>query len=1191
MKWHIENLQLSKHQTSYIKGVGILFIVLHNFLHWVAPNPGENEFDFSITRGERLVNQIIETPTEIINILFSYFGHFGVQLFILISGYGLALSYLKFQGSSFQYIKSRISKIYPTFLIGIFVLLVYLAYTRGGYPDVTWWTQISYKLLMINNWLPDEALTINGPWWFYSLIFQLYILFPLVYYVVKQWKIHGLVIVSIIAYLLIFITYRPLLDSKLYIMANAPGHLPEFALGIFLAINPKIRIPLSVVFLSLAVFIWGNFHFSGYPFTFLALSLLMYSLFQWLFQRHKSSLSENNTYVYYGNISMYLFAIHGFFRPQVIGLIGGGPWWIKLFYALIFLLIVTGVALMAKSLHNFVNNTIISIRNNLGNFFERKRISGFVEKYRLKDSLSLLTKFFSITVFSIVVIRLLMMLWTTIEGSASSADFLHLYYGTLRDVLVCSRWFVLLIIPTFLLVALNKFGATLFLYLTTLPLVVLSGYLSYYYLSVQTPCVNTLLYSVKVVSGNHQQTFEILSLWGFIFIGSGIVCFFVGNRIKFVSTFTSALVLLSIIVAGFTPKPMYINPPKSKFKSEKLYFQALNYPVYFAESVIRNQTQTQLSEDYKAALLKFRNDFPEFESTDVNYPFYRQMETRNNLADYFKQPSKQPNFVFVVVGGYGSLHSGPNAKGLSVTPFLDSLANNSLYWPNCFSTSINTSQTLPSIFSSVPFGNGFTLLRNDMPNHMSFLGIANDLGYTNSFFYGGDLESDGILHYLSLNKTKTPIVNRDPNVMNKPNGTSTFLGWNDLELVQQRFSYLSLTDIPFVDVYYTISSRYPEFYEEKEKWKSLFRNHISKNQLKGSEVFDFEKNINSFASLFYTDNALRELINSYKKNPEYKNTIFIITGDNLNEQIQSTSILDKYRVPLIIYSECLKKPEVFLNMVSHLDIVPTILAYMKATSDQKIPLQSHWFGSGLEFTTHFKATKRMAIFDTANKIRGYLHDSILISDDIVYQIKDNLQLKRVESDNEKDLMNERIKTFNTLNNYVISRNALMPSNVTKRPRIVASLRDTYIDFESKTIPHFFNDNEIVSTNAIFGNKSAITTPDRLYGSLVSNYLFVDNFQSVDVALRFAVKLPANLKDLFPSVVVALHDNDKSISYDRFLLEPNDLIDENGVLYFDKVITIPANFETKNKLLKTYLYNSNNQQIIYDNISFKIIGHE
>lgn len=90
-----DNKKFTRDDTNVIKGVAILSIILHNLLHWISPSPGENEFDFYRDRVNNFIDGIINCPLESINLIISYFGHYGVQLFVFVSGMGLAYSMCK----------------------------------------------------------------------------------------------------------------------------------------------------------------------------------------------------------------------------------------------------------------------------------------------------------------------------------------------------------------------------------------------------------------------------------------------------------------------------------------------------------------------------------------------------------------------------------------------------------------------------------------------------------------------------------------------------------------------------------------------------------------------------------------------------------------------------------------------------------------------------------------------------------------------------------------------------------------------------------------------------------------------------------------------------------------------------------------------------------------------------------------
>ena len=103
--------EISKQDSNIFKAIGILLIVFHNYFRWLEPNTGENEFYFLADHIKNLVKGIIHTPLESINLLFDYFGHYGVQIFIFISGVGLAISMLNKKTSYGTFILKRLKLI------------------------------------------------------------------------------------------------------------------------------------------------------------------------------------------------------------------------------------------------------------------------------------------------------------------------------------------------------------------------------------------------------------------------------------------------------------------------------------------------------------------------------------------------------------------------------------------------------------------------------------------------------------------------------------------------------------------------------------------------------------------------------------------------------------------------------------------------------------------------------------------------------------------------------------------------------------------------------------------------------------------------------------------------------------------------------------------------------------------------
>ncbi len=154
----------------------------------------------------------------------------GVNLFLLLSGYGLATSALHKASSIWQFYKKRLAKLFiPLWLVLlVFLLLDYFVLHRtyaGAY--------IGRSFL---GWFPsaDLATDINSPLWYFSLILFYYLIFPLFFSKKYYWL--SAVAIYLASHLLS--SYLLLHNDSSYfvdVMRLYKIHLLAFPLGVLLA--------------------------------------------------------------------------------------------------------------------------------------------------------------------------------------------------------------------------------------------------------------------------------------------------------------------------------------------------------------------------------------------------------------------------------------------------------------------------------------------------------------------------------------------------------------------------------------------------------------------------------------------------------------------------------------------------------------------------------------------------------------------------------------------------------------------------------------------------------------------------------------------------------------------------------------------------------------------------------------------
>ncbi|MCC7502926.1 MAG: acyltransferase family protein, partial [Flavobacteriales bacterium] len=171
---------LSRRDVSILKGAGIVMIFLHNYFHWERGMGIENEFAFSTSGFRAFLDHAFDGPLAFVRYTFAYFGHFGVQLFVLTSGYGLAISARSKRKETYLgYLVPKLIKILALLLLGaIFISLV--QYIKNGRSiDIAVVVEIVLgRMSSFWNFSGSDIFRYSGPFWFFGLIVQLYVLFP-----------------------------------------------------------------------------------------------------------------------------------------------------------------------------------------------------------------------------------------------------------------------------------------------------------------------------------------------------------------------------------------------------------------------------------------------------------------------------------------------------------------------------------------------------------------------------------------------------------------------------------------------------------------------------------------------------------------------------------------------------------------------------------------------------------------------------------------------------------------------------------------------------------------------------------------------------------------------------------------------------------------------------------------------------
>lgn len=261
---------LTRAECAALRGLAIIGIFLHNYCHWLGPVVKENEYTFSQHNVDWLT-AVMASPDGLLPAhLVSFFGHYGVPVFLFLSAYGLELKYGRsLYAPAFRFVAYHWKKLFSMMIVGFVSFTIVDAMTPGRWHYTL--TQVLAQLAMVNNLLPDPDHNIwPGPFWFFGLMLQLYVVYRLLLYK-RHWAwTAGAMVVC----LGVQLAFAPESEALNWYRYNFMGGMLSFGLGLLYARYGNRIILTNLNTLSLLV----SVVFCGFMVMWMSASYLLWSV-------------------------------------------------------------------------------------------------------------------------------------------------------------------------------------------------------------------------------------------------------------------------------------------------------------------------------------------------------------------------------------------------------------------------------------------------------------------------------------------------------------------------------------------------------------------------------------------------------------------------------------------------------------------------------------------------------------------------------------------------------------------------------------------------------------------------------------------------------------------------------------------------------------------------------------------------
>ncbi|MBR1768312.1 MAG: sulfatase-like hydrolase/transferase, partial [Prevotella sp.] len=305
-------------------------------------------------------------------------------------------------------------------------------------------------------------------------------------------------------------------------------------------------------------------------------------------------------------------------------------------------------------------------------------------------------------------------------------------------------------------------------------------------------------------------------------------------------------------------------------------------------------------------------------SDNVTYDFMPEAECQRIISKIYNTESidtdtllntQTPNIIIILMescGGQFTEISGRN----DITPNLNRLAQEGIYFTNCYANSWRTDRGTVCTYSGYPSFPTLSVMK--IPAKVRTLPcIANSLreerGYSTHYLYGGDINFTKMRGYLVAGGFENLKWKADYDAAAQ---SSAKWGVRDDITFETLYEMTTSLQDPYLIGYSTLSSHEP--------WDVPLK-HLD------DEVYN---------SFYYLDQCIGNYISKLKKSPQWQNSLVILLPDHgmLYKDIDDLTPL-KNHIPMIWIGGAVKAPRRIETICNQTDLPATLLGQLRINHD------------------------------------------------------------------------------------------------------------------------------------------------------------------------------------------------------------------------------------------------------------------
>jgi len=447
--------------------------------------------------------------------------------------------------------------------------------------------------------------------------------------------------------------------------------------------------------------------------------------------------------------------------------------------------------------------------------------------------------------------------------------------------------------------------------------------------------VDYLIYTTEVI-GNIMESYPVVPLFSGVFVVVLALTIFLYKKTKSTLETIPSLKEKGLLLGGYVALfllSLWATPKFDNIKSNNVFVQEIRangvYKFYYAfthseldffqfyPTLPEEEARTTFFKHFKTQLVE--KPIPSCESCETRY-YNSVKQLPYSVVGYSVKGNideQHKNVVLISVESLSAEFMAAYGNTEGITPFLDSLAQKSIFLTNLYATGNRTVRGLEALTLCVPPTPGESIVkRKDNKDKFTTGSVFKSKGYSVKYLYGGYSYFDNMKDFFGGNGYD--IIDRD-NFTPEEITFANIWGVSDEDMARKAIKEMNAqakTGKPFFNHWMTVSNHRPFTYPEGR----IDIPGTAKSRQGGVK---------------YTDYALKLFFELAKKESWFRDTVFVIVADHCASSAGRTELpLDRYRIPCLIYADFLEAEQID-KLASQIDVMPTVMGLLNFSYESK----------------------------------------------------------------------------------------------------------------------------------------------------------------------------------------------------------------------------------------------------------------